>query len=76
MAAHSRSVSLGQRRSPSPLGLLVAQCCTQLAEQTSESALSGVGRIEDETRHVRELVEETTVEARFVHDEVEEKSLS
>ena len=56
MAARSHSVSPGQRRSPFLLGLLVAQNCTQLAEQMVESALSGVGRIEDETRHVRELV--------------------
>ena len=51
MAARSRSVSPGQRRSPSPLGLLVMQRCARLAEQMAESALSGVGRVEDETRH-------------------------
>ena len=73
MAAHSRSVSPGQRRSPTPFGLSVIQRCTRLAEQMVESALSGVGRIKDETRRIHKLVEATSAEARSVHDEVEAK---
>ena len=73
MAAHSCSVFLGQRRSPSPSGLLVMQRCARLVEQTAESALSRVGRIEDETRCIRKLVEATNVEARSVRNEVEAK---
>ena len=33
--------------------------------------MSGVGRIEVETRHIREIVEATTTEARSVRGEVE-----
>ena len=45
----------------------------RLAEQTTVSAMSGVGRIADETRCMRELVEATSAEARSVHGEVESR---
>ena len=70
MAARSCSVSLGQRRSPSPLGLSVTQRRAQLAEQTAESALTRVKHVEDEAR---KLVEATSAEARSVRDEVAAK---
>ena len=70
-AARARSASLGPRRSPSSLGLLVAQRRVHLAEQSVAMAISGVGCVEAETRRVRELVEATLVEARSVRGEVE-----
>ena len=39
----------GLRRSLSPLGISVVQRHAQLAEQVAESAMSGVGRVADET---------------------------
>ena len=44
-----------------------------LAKQTAASAMSGVRSVADETRHVRELVEATSVEARSIRGEVESK---
>ena len=38
--------------------------------------MPGVGRIADETRHVRELVEATSAEAKSVHGEVESRVAS
>ena len=71
--ARARSTSPGLRRSPSPLGLSVAQQHAQLAEQTTLTAISGVGRVEAETHRVREMVEATTAEARSVCGEVESR---
>ena len=70
-AAQARSASPGLRRSPSPLGLSVAQQCVRLAEQSEAIAISGVGHVEEETRRIREMVEATTAEARSVRGEVE-----
>ena len=70
-AARSRSASPRPRRVLSPVGLSVAQRRAQLAEQTAATAASGVGRVAEETRRVRELVEATTAEARSVRGEVE-----
>ena len=53
----ARSASPGLRRSLSPLGLSVAQCRAQLAEQVAESAMSGVGCVADETQGAREVAE-------------------
>ena len=44
-------------------------------EQSAATAISGVGRIEQETHCVREMVEATTAEARSVHGEVESRAL-
>ena len=70
-AARSQSASPRPRRVLSPVGLSVAQRRMQLAEQTAATAASGVGRVAEETRRVRELVEATTAEARSVRGEVE-----
>ena len=70
-AARSQSASPRPRRVLSPVGLSVAQRRAQLAEQTAATAASGVGRVAEETRRVRELVEATTAEARSVRGEVE-----
>ena len=70
-AAQSRSASPRPRRVLSPVGLSVTQRCAQLAKQTVATAASGVGRMAEETRRVREPVEATTAEARSVHGEVE-----
>ena len=51
----------------------VAQRRAQLAAQSAATAVSGVGRVADETRRVRELVEATTAEARSVRGEVESR---
>ena len=53
-------MSVGQRR-------------VRLAEQIAATAISGVGRVEAETRRVREIVEATTAEARSVRDKVESR---
>ena len=66
----SRSVSPRPRRVVSP-SLSMAQLRARTAEQTAATAVSGVGRLERETRRVREMVEATTVEAKSVRDEVE-----
>ena len=59
------------RRSPSPLGLSIAQQHTQLVEQSAATALSGMGRIEQETCCIREMVEATTAETRSIRGEVD-----
>ena len=73
VAARARSASPGLRRSPSPLGLSVAQRCAWLAEQTASTAISSIGCVEVETHRIREMVEATTAEARSVHGEVESR---
>ena len=73
MLTRARSTSPGLRKSPSPLGLSVAQQCAQLAEQTAVSAMSRVGRIADETHCMHELVEATSAKARSVRGEVESR---
>ena len=70
-AARARSASPGLRRSPSPLGISVAQCRARLTEQSTAMAVSGVGRMEEETHRVQQMVEATTAEAKSVRDEVE-----
>ena len=71
----SRSVSPRPRRVVSP-SLSVAQLRARTAEQTAATAVSGVGRVERETRRVCELVEATTAEAKSVRDEVESRVAS
>ena len=72
--ARARSVSLGPRWSLSPLGLSVVQRHAQMAEQSAAmAAVSGVGLVAQEMRHVREMVEATTAEAKSVRDEVESR---
>ena len=51
----------------------VQQCRAQLAEQSAATAISGVGRVEQETRRIREMVEATTAEAKSVRGEVESR---
>ena len=51
----------------------IAQQRAQLAKQSAAAAISGVGHVEQETRHVREMVEATTAEARSVCGEVESR---
>ena len=72
-AARAHSVSPGPRWPPSPLGLSVAQRRAQLVEQSAATAISGIGRVEAETRRVRELVEATSAEAKSVCGEVESR---
>ena len=47
--------------------------CARLAEQSAAMAISGVGRVEEETRRVRQMVEATMAEARSVHGDVESR---
>ena len=70
--ARSRSISPRPRRVVSP-SLSMAQLCARVAEQTVATAVSGVGRVERETRCVREMVEATTAEAKSVRDDVESR---
>ena len=72
----ARSASPGLRRSLSPLGISVAQRRAQLIEQVAESAMSGVGRVVDETQRAREVAEAAIAEAKFVHGEVQSKVAS
>ena len=69
--ARTRLASLGLRRSPSPLGLPVVQQCVRLVEQSVATAISSMGRVEQEARRVREMVEATMAEARSVRGDVE-----
>ena len=71
VAARARSISPKVRRSPSPLGLSIAQRHTQLVEQSATTALSGMGRIEQETCRICEMVEATTAETRSIRGEVD-----
>ena len=75
-AARARSASPGPRRSPSPLGLSVAQRRAQLAELIVAMAMSGVGCVEAETHCICKIVEATTAEARSVRDEVQSRVAS
>ena len=70
-AARACSVSPGPRRSPSPLGLSVTQRRAQMVEQSTAMAVSGVGRVVQEMRCVREMMEATTAKAKSVRYEVE-----
>ena len=58
------------------MDVLVAQRCAQLATQTAESAMSGVGRVAEETRHVRSVVEAAIAEAAAVSSRMEQKVAS
>ena len=69
----SRSASPHPRRSPSPLGVSVAQRRAQLAAQLAATAVSGVGHVAEETRRVRELVEATSAKAKSVHSDIESR---
>ena len=73
LAARAHSASLGLQRSPSPLGLLVAQQRARLAEQTASMAISSVGHVEAKTCRVREMVETTTAEAKSICGEVKSR---
>ena len=70
--ARSRSVSPRLRKVVSP-SLSVAQLRARAAEQTAATAVSGVGRVEEETRRVRKMVEATAAEAKSVRDNVESR---
>ena len=68
----SRSISPRTRRVVSP-SLSVAQLRARAAEQTAATAVSGVGRVEEETRRVRKMVEAMVAEANSVRDDVESR---
>ena len=68
--ARSRSISPRLRKVVSP-SLSVAQLRTRAAKQTAATAVSGVGRVEEETHCVHEMVEATAAEAKSVRDDVE-----
>ena len=70
-AARARSASPRPRRPASPLGISVAQRRAQFAAQSAATAVSGVGRVEAETRRVRALVDATSAEAKSVRSDVE-----
>ena len=71
--SRSRSVSLGPRRIVSPLGLSVAQRCTQLAKQTAESVMSGIGKVAEATRRAHGVAEAAIAEATSVRSQVESR---
>ena len=68
-----RSISLGPQRTPSPVGVSIAQRHAQYAEQTTVSAISGVGRIAEETHRVRGVVKAAIAEATSVHGAVKSR---
>ena len=70
------SASPGLPRSLSPLGVSVAQRHAQLAEHVAESAMSGVGRVVDETCRVRKVADAAIAEAKSIHSEVKNKVAS
>ena len=51
------SISPVPRRAISPIGISVVQRCAQMAEQIAETAISGVGCVEEEMRHARSVPE-------------------
>ena len=57
----------------SPLGVSVAQCCTQLAERAAESVLSGIGHVAEETRRTRGVAKAAIAKARSVDGEIKSK---
>ena len=67
------SISPGPRRTPSPVGISIAQHHTQYVEQTAVSAISGVGHVAEETRHVHGVVEAAIAEAASVCGTVESR---
>ena len=74
--SRGRSTSPGPQRALSPLGVSVAQRRAQLAERITESAMSRVGRVTEETRCARGIVEAAIAEAKSVHGEVESRVAS
>ena len=74
VAARARSASPGLRRSPSPLGLSVAQCDVRNWWNKARRWRSPAWVAWSKKRAaVREMVEATTAEARFMHGEVESR---
>ena len=63
-------------KAASPLGASVAQWRVQLAEQATESAISGVGHIAEETHRARGIAEAAIAKAKSVHGEVESRVAS
>ena len=63
----------GYEGPPSPLGVSVMQRHARRAEQSAATAISSVGRIEEETRCVWQMVEAMTAEARSVRSDVESR---
>ena len=61
-----RSASPAPRRVVSPIGVSVAQRRAQMAEQIAETAISGVGCMEEEMRHTRSVAEAAIAEAAAV----------
>ena len=45
------------------MGVSIVQCCARYAEQTAVSAISGVCRIAEETRHMHGVAEAAIAEA-------------
>ena len=72
-AVRSRSKSPRTHRSPSPLGMSVAQRRVQLAAQSAATAVSGVGRVAEEMHRVRKMVEATSAEVKSVRGDVESR---
>ena len=55
------------------VGISIAQWRVQLAEQTTEFAMSNVGRVVEETRRVCDVAEAAIAEVKSVHSEVESR---
>ena len=54
-----------------PMDVLVAQRRAQLATQTAESVMSGVGRVAEETRHACSVAEAAIAEAAAASSQME-----
>ena len=55
----------------SPIGVSVAQRRAQMAEQIAETAISGVGRVEEEMQHACSVAEAAIAEAATVSSRME-----
>ena len=66
-------MSPGLQRSPSLLGMSIAQRRAWMAGQIAESAFSGVGAIAQETRRVQSVAEAAVAKAHSIRGEVESK---
>ena len=72
----ARSASPVLRRVVLPMDVSVARRRVQLATQTAESAMSGVGRVAEETQHARSVAEAAIAEVAAASSRMEQKVAS
>ena len=71
--SRSCSVSPELRRTVSPVGLSIVQCCSQLAERTLETAMFSIGHIAEATRQAHGVAKAAIAEATTMRSHVESR---